>query len=230
MSIHDGHRQRVKDRYVEEGLDNFTDIQVLELLLFYAIPRRDTNLIAHRLLDTFGSFAQVMESDVEELEAVEGIGHSAALLLKLTLDVGRYYQVERAIREKILPSIPDIGRYLRSFFYGRQNETVYLLCMDAKCKVLCCKKVAEGGINSANVPISKIVKTALGSNATVAVLAHNHPSGIAIPSGDDILTTRKVAAALSTVDIQLLDHIVVGDGDFVSMAQSGIRFDDCLIL
>lgn len=230
MSIHNGHRQRVKARYIEEGLDTFTDIQALEMMLFYSIPKRDTNIIAHRLLDAFGSFSQVLEASVQDLQKVEGIGEASAVLIKLFLDVSRYYHVDRAMQETCLETTGKIVAYLKSFYYGRQNEMVYLLCMDAKCKVLCCKKIAEGGINSANVPVAEIVKTALGYNATLAVLSHNHPSGIALPSGEDIQTTRKVAAALATVDVQLLDHVIVGDGDCVSLRDSGYRFDDCVIL
>ena len=107
------------------------------------------------------------------------------------------------------------------FFYGRRNETVYLLCLDAKCKVLCCKEIGEGSVNSAGVPIRRIVETALAANATSVVLAHNHPSGLALPSDADIQTTRRVAVALDAVEIGLIDHIVVADDDFVSMSQSG---------
>ena len=116
------------------------------------------------------------------------------------------------------------------FFYGRRNETVYLLCMDAKCKVLSCKEVGEGSVNSAAVPIRRIVEMALGSNATSVILAHNHPSGLAIPSGDDYLTTRQLAIALSAVDITLVDHLVMADSEYVSMRQSG-RYnpDDCRV-
>lgn len=227
MSIHDGHRQRMKRRFREYGLDDFTDIQVLELLLFYAIPRQDTNPIAHQLLKDFGGLAQVMEASVEELQNVSGIGENAATLLSLVTAMGRYYQVNRGSQTKILSTIDQCGEYLVPYFFGRRNETVFLLCLDAKCKVLCCKKVGEGSVNSANVPIRRIVEIALGAHATSVVLAHNHPSGIALPSGDDIQTTRRVAAALSTVDVNLVDHIVVADDDFVSMVQSGYRFDDC---
>ena len=230
MSIHDGHRQRLKQRFLEEGLDRFSDIQVLELLLFYCIPRKDTNPIAHALLAHFGSLSQVLEAPVEELQKVEGVGESAALFLHLTTEVSRFYLVDRNSRVTILPTIDDCARYLLPFFFGRRNETVFLLCLDAKCKVLCCREVGEGSVNSANVPIRRIVEMALGANATSVVLAHNHPSGLAVPSGEDVATTRRVAAALSTVDIQLVDHIVVADDDFVSMAQSGLRFDNCLMI
>lgn len=225
MSIHKDHRQRVRERYLKEGLDGFSEVQVLELLLFYVIPRQDTNPIAHRLIDRFGSLHQVLEAPVEELEKVEGIGPNAALLLSLITAVARVYAVNRTEKQKILRTIEDCGEYLKSFFIGRRSEMVYLLCLDAKCKVLGCREIGEGSVNSANVPIRRIVETALGLNATSVVLAHNHPSGIALPSGEDVLTTHRVAAALSTVDIVLVDHIVVADDDYVSMVQSGHRFD-----
>ena len=229
MSIHKDHRKHMRERFLREGLDGFTEVQILELLLFYVIPRIDTNPIAHRLIDHFGSLAQVLEAPVEELEKVEGIGPNAALLLSLITAVSRVYAVNRAEKQKILRTIDDCGEYLKSFFIGRRTEVVYLLCLDAKCKVLGCRQVGEGSVNSANVPIRRIVELALGLNASSVVLAHNHPSGLALPSGEDVSTTRRVAAALSTVDIPLVDHIIVADDDFVSLVASGYRFDDCIV-
>ena len=222
MSIHDGHRQRLKNRFLNEGLDNFEELQVLELLLFYCIPRQDTNPVAHRLLDHFGSLSQVLEATPEELKKVSGIGDAVATFLALVTSVGRYYNVNRAASVQILSSLDECGRYLVPRFYGRRNETVFLLCMDAKCKVLSCKEVGEGSVNSAAVPIRRIVEMALGANATSVVIAHNHPSGVAVPSNDDIQTTRRLAMALSAVESTLIDHMVVADDDFVSMRQSGV--------
>ena len=229
-SMHKGHRQRMKDRFLQEGLDHFSDIQVLELLLYYCIPRQDTNPIAHNLLDHFGSLSQVLEASVEELTKVPGIGDNTATFLHLITDVGRYYQINRSTRVTILPTLDQCARYLQPFFFGRRVETVFLLCLDAKCKVLCCKEVGEGSVNSAGISTRKIVETALGVNATTVVLAHNHPSGVAIPSGEDLQTTQRIAAALQCVDIQLADHIVVADDDYISMAQSGGRFREALML
>ena len=229
-SIHKGHRERLKNRFLENGLDRFTDIQVLELLLFYVIPRRDTNPIAHALLNRFGSLAQVLEAPVEELKKVDGIGQEAAAFLHLIPEAGRYYMVDKTMQSKVLRTIEQCGEYLMPFFFGRKVETVFLLCLDAKCKVLCCKEVGEGSVNSAGLSIRKIVETALAANATSVVLAHNHPSGIAIPSTDDKQTTRQLAVALRAVDIHLMDHIVVADDDYVSMVMSGERFDDCLVI
>lgn len=221
MSIHDGHRQRLKERFLSEGLDNFSDIQVLELLLFYAVPRQDTNPIAHALLGRFGTLAQVLEAPVAELEKVKGVGHSAAVLLSLSTELGRRYQVSKMMQSKILASVEECGKYLVPHFFGRRNETVFILCLDAKCKVLGCVEVGEGSVNSAGVPIRRIVETALAYNATTVILAHNHPSGLALPSGEDVQTTHRVAAALNAVEISLADHIVVADDDFVSIVQSG---------
>ena len=221
MSIHDGHRQRLKARFLEQGLDGFTDVQVLELLLFYAIPRRDTNPIAHELLEKFGSLRQVLEAPVQRLTEVEYITENAAALLKLAPAMLRYYQVDKVKEEMPLVTIQACGDYLKHFFLGRKNETVFLLCLDAKCKVLACREVGEGSVNSANVPIRRVVEIALNTNATTVVLAHNHPSGLALPSADDIQTTLRLAKAMAAVEITLADHIVVADNDFVSMTQSG---------
>lgn len=230
-NLHGGHRRRLKNRFLEEGLEHFDDHQVLELLLFYCIPRQDTNPIAHALLDHFGSLSQVMEAPPSELQKIPGMGEASAAFLSLINAFTRYYQVNRASSLVILNTLEQCGSYLMPFFYGRRNETVYLLCLDAKCKVLCCKEVGEGSVNSASVPIRRIVEMALGANATSAILAHNHPSGLAFPSDEDQLTTRQLAIALAAVDITLVDHMIIADDEFVSLRQSG-RYnpDDCRLL
>lgn len=230
MPMHDGHRNRLKERFLKEGLDGFSEIQVLELVLFYCIPRKDTNPIAHALLEHFGGFSQVLEAPVEELKRIPGMGESSAAFLRLITETGRYYMVHRSIQSSVLPTLEQCAEYMVPFFFGRRLETVFLLCLDAKCKVLCCKEVGEGSVNSAGISVRRIVETALGANASSVVLAHNHPSGVALPSGEDIQTTRRIAMALSAVEITLVDHIVVADEDYVSMAQSGVRFDDCLLI
>ena len=230
MTIHDGHRQRMRERFLKEGLDNFEPHQVLELMLFYCVPRRDTNPIAHALLKRFGSVAQVLEAPVSELRKVEGVGENTAAFIALINDLGRYYQVSREGAPTILNTVERYGRYLVPHFYNRRNETVFLLCLDAKCKALCCKEVGEGSVNSAAIPIRRVVEMALAANATTVILAHNHPSGLALPSAEEVCTTRRVGLALSAVEIHLADHIVVADDDFVSMVQSGyFHPDECII-
>lgn len=221
MAVHDGHRERLKERFRSEGLDGFTEVQVLELLLFYSVPRKDTNEIAHALLEKFGTLAQVMDANPADLEKVPGMGSSSALFLKLLSAAGRRYQISRTESATILRTLEQCGAYLQPRFFGRKHEAVFLLCLDAKCKVLACKQVGEGSVNSAGVPIRRIVETALSANATMVVLAHNHPSGLALPSADDIQTTKRLAVALDTVEITLIDHLVFSDDDYVSMAHSG---------
>lgn len=222
MPTNDGHRQNVKKRFRKEGLDNFAEHHVLELLLFYCIPRKDTKDLAKLLLKQFGSLVQVLEATPEELQKVPGVGENVATFLKLIPAVSRYYFDQRKEKYEPLDSTVKIGAYLKTHFIGRRNETVFLLCMDAKGKALCCREIGEGSINSAAVPVRRIVETALGVGASVAVLAHNHPSGLALPSAEDIATTRRIAKALNAVEIVLADHIIVADDDFVSLAQSNL--------
>ena len=155
-SIHKGHRERLKQRFLEEGLDNFTEIQVLELLLFFAIPVKDTNPLAHSLLDHFGSLSRVLEADVEDLKKVPGIKDHAATLLALVIDLCRYYQVNCTQETDILTTLDACGKYLVPRFFGRTKESVFLLCLDAKCKVLCCKEIGEGSVNTAAISVRKL--------------------------------------------------------------------------
>lgn len=222
MAIHDGHRDRMKLRFLQEGLDNFSDVQVLEILLFYCIPRQDTNPIAHRLLKRFGTLAQVLEAPVKDLQNVDGVGPNAALFLNLISETSRYYQVNRAMQNQVLNTLDKCGDFLIPHFVGRRNETVFLLCLDAKCKLLCCTEISEGSVNAAGISARKVVEAALAANATTVILAHNHPSGVAVPSGEDIMTTKHIAAALEMVDVILADHIIVSDDDYTSMVASGL--------
>lgn len=220
-NIHQGHRKRLKERFLAEGLDHFNDVNVLELMLFYCVQRQDTNPLAHRLLAHFGKLSNVLDASFSELLKVEGVTENIATYLTMINAVGRSYLKSRSSDTKILLSTEECGNHLLPYFHSLQKETVYLLCLDAKCKVLGCKKVGEGSVNSASISIRRIVETALSANAVSVVLAHNHPSGLAVPSAEDIQTTKRLGRALYAVEIILADHIVVADGDFVSMVQSG---------
>lgn len=222
MSEHKNHRQRLKQRLREEGLDHFSDVQFLELLLCYSIPRKDTNGIAHDLLSHFGSVSQVLEAPVEELQKVPGMGAESALMLNMMPQAFRFYQVDKNKKIHALTTLDKCGEYLVRYFQGRRNENVFLLCLDAKCRVLCCRQLTEGSVNSANLSVRQVVEVALGVGATSVVLAHNHPSGIALPSEEDRQITMQIRQALGTMGIELVDHIIVADNDFVSMAASGM--------
>lgn len=219
-SIHAGHRERLRTRFLSEGLDSFNEINALELLLFYCVPRKDTNELAHRLIHYFGSYVSVLSASYDELKKVDGVSDNIATYLTLQGAAVRYYLLNRKQDGVVLKTMQECGRFLQPYFVGKQNETVFLLCLDAKCKVLCCREVSEGSVNAASVSMRKIVDAAISSNATTVVLAHNHPSGLAVPSQDDIITTQHVAKALEAVDVILADHLVMADDEFVSMVQS----------
>lgn len=221
MSVHDGHRKRLKDRFQKEGLDSFDDLYVIELLLFYCVPRKDTNLIAHRLLERFGSLAGVLNASAHDLESVEDVGPSICGYFSLLKSVWRRYEVQQASTDLPLGSIDQCGAYIAPHFLNRNVETVFLLCLDAKCKAIACLLVGEGSVNSASISIRKIVEMALNTNATSVILAHNHPSGLALPSAEDIQTTKRLGRALAAVEIVLADHLIFADGEYVSLVQSG---------
>ncbi len=221
MGIHDGHRSRKKEQYLRMGLDSFADHEALELLLFYAIPRRDTNPIAHALLNKFGSLDGVLNAGVEELQQVEGVGESAALLLTLLPSIMRR-AMRRSAKEKILNSVEGCGKFFLNLLANERREMLYQVCLDAKGKLIACKKLSEGDADSAAFSVRQVVENALLSDASTVVLAHNHTSGVALPSESDQIVTRRVKIALRAVDIDLMDHIIVSDGDFVSMKESGM--------
>ena len=225
MGIHDGHREKMRQRFLKSGLDAFADHEALELLLYYAIPRRDTNPIAHALMERYGSLSAVLTAPVEDLKKVEGVGESAAILLKLAPQLYRKAKMSDAEQETILSSVERVGAYLLERFAGEKNEVVYQLCLDRKGKLLVCKKLGEGGVTSADLDIRRLVENALLTGASSVVLAHNHPSGVALPSRDDYAATDRAKTALAVVGVALTDHIIVADGDFVSMADSGYIAD-----
>lgn len=224
MMDHSGHRTRLRSRFLEHGLDVLPDHEVLELLLFYALPRKDTNLLARQLLDHFGTIAAVLEAPLEELKSVAGIGENAAVLLHLITPLSRRYLLSRTEKNVCLSTSKDCGEYLLPYFFGATEEQVYLLCLDAKCKVLACRLLQSGSVNSALVPLRKAAEVAMACNASAVILAHNHTSGLALPSRADIEVTEQLRAALEPLEIKLVDHIIVADGEYVSMMDSN-RFD-----
>ena len=223
-NLHAKHRERLRKRFLKSGIDSFEDINLLELLLFYAIPRRDTNDTAHHLLNRFGTIDRVFEASIEELCQVEGIGKNSAILIRMVSQLANRADQVRIKNEfgNILDGPVSAGRYLMPRFSGERDEVVYMICMDSKCKILNTRLMFRGSVNSANVSIRKIVENALNNNATKVILAHNHVSGIALPSQADIDTTSVIKNALAAVEVTLVDHIVVVADDFVSMADSGL--------
>ena len=170
MGIHDGHREKMRRRFLQGGLEPFADHEALELLLYYAIPRRDTNPIAHALMERYGSLTAVLDAPVEDLQKVEGIGESAAILLKLAPQLYRKAKLSDAEQETVLSSVERVGAYLLERFAGEKNEVVYQLCLDRKGRLLACKKLGEGGIASADLDVRRLVENAILTGASAVTV------------------------------------------------------------
>lgn len=221
MGIHDGHREKMRSRFLKTGLEGFADHESLELLLYYAIPRRDTNPIAHALMERYGSLSAVLSAPVEDLQKVEGIGESAAILVHLVALLNQRARLNEAEKDIILNSTAKACQYLLELYRNERNEVVYALFMDRKGKLLRCRRLSEGGVSGTSLNLRGLVETAMLTGASGVVLSHNHPSGVALPSQADYTATDQARQTLSSIGVDLLDHIIVADRDCVSMADSG---------
>ena len=220
-NLHEGHRKRMKERFIKSGLDDFAPHNILELLLFYSIPRGDTNPVAHRLIDTFGSLSGVFDATPEELAKVDGVGENSAILISMIPQIARKYLEDKADTANIVGGCSDIGAFLLPKFVGRTNEALMMVSIDNKNKIISCSVVAEGTVDSAKVSRRKIMQEAMKVKATRVILAHNHPCGVAVPSSEDVVMTKEIGRLFAQVGIELVDHIIVANDDYVSMAASG---------
>ena len=215
--MHKDHRKHTKDRFLSEGLDSFEPHNVLELLLFYSIPQKDTNETAHMLINRFGSLSAVFDAPYDDLLTVPGISEHSATLIKLIPAISRRYAMEKNSKVTKLSSIEDIGKYLVARYLGVTEETVLLLLLDNKFGLIDCVKVHEGSVNSSAITMRKLIETALFKRASMVMLAHNHPSGVALPSSDDLFTTQQVKRAFDLVEIGMLAHIIVAGDTFTNI-------------
>lgn len=222
MGIHDGHRKRMKERFAKAGLDGFDDHNAVELLLFYALPRKDTNELAHKLLKHFGSFTALLEADFSELCSIDGIGENAAVLLKLIPQLSRRYQEQKSLPVRIISGAEDAGNFFIAKFMYEVNEHAYAMFLDSRNAIISIKQLSYGVVNATEIGVRQLVEDALKCKASSVIIAHNHPHSPPIPSREDEYCTGLVKQALSVVDISLLDHIIVGDGKYQSMNSLGI--------
>ena len=207
-NLHAGHRSRMKERYIAKGFRDFEPHELIELLLYFGIPQRDTNPLAHELLNTFGSVNAVLSADREVLCSLEGVTPHVATLLNLVGDLHRYCGEEAMPLGVTLRTTTDFVAFLRPRFDRLPIEQVWIVCMDMLARVVGVHQISSGTSLGAEVNLRRILQLALADNASKMVLAHNHPSGIALPSNPDIETTAILAKALKGVNIQLLDHLI----------------------
>ncbi len=219
---HKGHRARVKEEFCARGLSGMADHRALELLLFYSVPQGDVNPLAHRLIDTFGSLSGVFNATIDQLTAVKGVGAHTACLIKLITALGARYQADRNHVGDILSTTEQLGEFLSPEFFGQRNEIAVILCMDAKRKVIQCRQLSEGSVDSTTINLRKMMEIALACNASQVVLAHNHISNIAMYSKEDVIMTKVAYDAFIQMDIHLVDHLIFASDDFISMRDSGV--------
>ncbi|MCL2195208.1 MAG: DNA repair protein RadC [Oscillospiraceae bacterium] len=216
--MHEDHRKRVRQRFRQAGLQSFPAHNVLEMLLFYAIPRQDTNEIAHRLIRHFGSLAGVLDAPFEELCKVQGIGENSATLIMFVAQIAKRYLAEQVQEKVSFANKQALHRFVVSLFTGMKSEAAFLLCFDNTAQLLHAGQISLGTKHVVTLDNRTLLESAFRHNATKVVLAHNHPNGVAAPSRSDVVRTEGAVRVFNSVQIQLLDHLIVAQGDCFSMA------------
>lgn len=219
--IHTGHRKRVKEKFKQGGLDTFQAHEVLEFLLFFGIPYKDTNEIAHNLINKFGSFANVFDASLDALMEIAGMTENAAILIKMLPAVARRYRHDKIAERKDISSFTKCREFLSNLLYDSTKEEFYLMSLDSDNKLLNCSKLATGTVNRVNVIIRDLQEQALRDRAVNVVIAHNHPSHVPFPSSNDLRTTKTIITSLSYVEINVYDHIIISGGQYYSLSRNG---------
>ncbi|MCR5653428.1 MAG: hypothetical protein K6F88_06470 [Ruminococcus sp.] len=219
-NAHKGHRQRMRDKYLEHGIESFKEHEALELFLFYGVPYKNTNPLAHKLIEDFGSLSAIFDAPPSLLREY-GLSDNLITHIKLMPDMARLYMIDKADNPAKAIDMGNLCRYFQPLFFGKTEEVMRILLLDKKGKEIYSGIISKGSINSTDVNIRKICELALYYNAKYAAIAHNHPSGLAKPSPEDLDCTGKIFVALQLISVKLLDHVIVADDDSVSMALSG---------
>lgn len=215
------HRSRLRERFRKAGAEGMHDYELLELLLTYAIPRRDVKPLAKKLIEKFGSLSGVLDAPQKELEAVKGLGAMSASLIRLVKELYCTYLSEDIMERDVLSSPESVLNFVRVKMAGLSNEAFMVIYMNVKNEVIEHALLYEGTVDNVAVYPRRVIESALSNHATGIILVHNHPSGNTMPSGEDRVLTQEIAEAASTLDIRVLDHLIVGkDGYFSFMENS----------
>lgn len=220
---HAKHRERLRNAFIGNGPQSFQEHQLIELLLGYAIPLKDTNPLAHLLLDKFGSVEGVLCASVSELKKVEGVGDYTAVLISLAGELHlRSKQYGKGTKSVRLNTPVEASRYCKNLFMREKYETVYVICLDARRKVLHCGKVAQGTLGTVTIYPRLVAECALLHGASGVIITHNHPSGDACPSEADINSTISILKALEGIGINMYDHIIISGDEAYSMIKNNV--------
>lgn len=223
-AIHKEHRKRMRKRFKEQGFDGFSDHEILELLLFYAIPRHDTNPLAHRILNEYKTLANVFDANVSDLVKIEGLGDTSATFLTMIPHLARIYEKSKCERETLLYDTESIGRFALSLLKNKSSEEFALICLDANRRVHWSGIIAKGSIDQLEANPRTVVAEVIKHNAKSIILAHNHPNGTFLPSDTDKNATRIICDVLNSIGVKTLDHIIVAQNRFFSLAETGFIF------
>lgn len=216
-NIHKGHRKRLKERFIKEGLSSFEPHEVLEFMLYYVIKRGNTNEQGHRLLHEFKSLEGVFNASLEQLREIDGIGFESALYIKFLGELFSYYNRSKNKTDRLIPGTEEAKRFFLSLFEYSSHEEFYVICLNSAYNIIRIWKAPSGGLDSVSVDTKQVMKFVLSNNAYSVILAHNHPSGALIPSDNDIMLTKLYEHNFRLTDIKLIDHIIVANGDYISI-------------
>ncbi len=217
-SLHKEHRNRLRKKFFESDGDALEPHELLELLLYSVNSQKDTNPTARALIKKFGTIYNVFNASEKELKSIKGVGQQTVTLLKLQGALLRKYQIDIGNQKGNLKLTPqNAGKYAINFFYGYSNETAVMFALDANCRLISSQVIGKGTVNKVHVSVRDIISAAISAKAVYVILAHNHPNGTLDFSPGDLKFTLELEMALNYVDIRLLDHIIVADGQYLSM-------------
>ncbi len=212
-----GHRERLKKKYFEKGIEALNEYEILELLLFYSIPRKDTKKVAKELLNRFKNIKGVFENLFsEEIEKVHGFGKNSLIFLRIIRDIFSIIEKQKIFETKKLDNLEKVIKYAKVSITGLKHEELRVLCLNSKNEIIDDVVVEKGIINEVYIYPRKIVEIAIKKNATSLILIHNHPSGNVKPSKADIILTKKLKEILNAINVTLHDHIIVSQNNFYS--------------
>jgi len=222
--LHKNHRRRMRERYLKEGgFEAFDDHTVLEFLLYYSVPRRDTNELAHKMLNEYSGISNLLNADAEDVMKRCGVGESTAILIHMVPQLARwYFRTKTDAKDGVLDSSKKMGEYALGLLAGKKNECFFCISLDVKRRVIGADLISAGGVSKTEVYPRAVAESALKYSASGVILAHNHPSCDLLPSQDDRYTTAAIIEALGILDIEIIDHIITGGDKYFSFAEAGM--------
>lgn len=219
-NLHKFHRQRVRARFIKDGnLDSFEYHQILELLLFYSVPRKDTNELAHKMLNEYGSFHNLLNAKPEDIMKRCKVSEATAVLLSMIPHLTRRYLNSTWDKNVLINSVSIAGEYFYSLLAGQPYESFYMLCLDINKHLIKAVRISEGNVDNSQIYVEKVIDYALLHKTCFAIIGHNHPGGNLKPSSADLGATDKIYTALATINVVLLDHVIVSEENIFSFAK-----------